>query len=131
RTVRPVLADVGETAQFLGMKRIALDGETRDRFLDYLYDDLAAAFHRLIGIAQGDYSRDKYRRRFPKFEGADTGETPWQLFEKWVAERQPRASSVENWRNYLLAMTEHFKNRSAASIKVDEAQQWVDSLKTP
>src|SRR6185437_5045412 len=81
KTIRPVLADVGETAQFLGMKGIVLDGETRDRFLDYLYGDLAAAFRRLMAIAQGDFSRDKYRWRFPKFEGADTGKTPDQLFE--------------------------------------------------
>ena len=54
--VRPVLADLGETSQFLGMKRMALNNGARDRFLDDLYDDLAAAFHRLIGISQGDYS---------------------------------------------------------------------------
>jgi hypothetical protein len=94
KAIRPRLADLGETAQFLGMKQMALAGETRDRLLDYLYDDLAAAFRRLIGIAQGDYSPDEYRKRFPKFEGADTGETPTQLFEKWVAERKPAAGTV-------------------------------------
>jgi hypothetical protein len=41
KAVRPVLADVGETAQFLGTKGIALNNEARDRFLDILYDDLA------------------------------------------------------------------------------------------
>ena len=131
KAVRPVLADLGETSQFLGMKRIALNNEARDRFLDDLYDDLAAAFHRLIGISQGDYSPDEYRKRFPKFEGADTGETPWQLFEKWVAERLPKASSVESWRYVFLAMGKHFKERSAASIKADEAQHWINSLKIP
>lgn len=131
KAVRPMLADVGETAQFLGMKGIALDNETRDRFLDFLYDDLSAALKRLMRISEGDYSADKYRERFPKFEGAGTGETPWQLFEKWVAEREPRASTEETWRYVFLAMNEHFKDRSAASITPDEAQQWINGLKNP
>lgn len=113
------------------MKGIALDNEARGRFLDFLYEDLAAAFHRLIKISQGDYSPDKYRERFPKFEGADTGETPWQLFEKWVAEREPRASSVESWRYVFREMKDYFNGRSAASITADEAQQWINSLKNP
>jgi hypothetical protein len=33
REVRPVLADVGETAQFLAVKRLTLNSEARDRFL--------------------------------------------------------------------------------------------------
>ena len=62
KTIRPMLADIGETAQFLAMKRLALDSDTRNRFLDHLYDDLGAAFNRLIKIAQGDYSPDEYRK---------------------------------------------------------------------
>ena len=123
-----MLADIGETTQFLAMRRLALDGDTRNRFLDYLFDDLGAAFKRLIKIAQADYSPDEYRKRFPKFEGADTGEAPWQLFEKWVSKRDPAAGTVDNWRYVFAFMTEHFKDRSAASITSDEAQQWINSL---
>ena len=131
KEVRPVLADVGETAQFLAMKRLVLDGDTRNRFLDYLYDDLAAAFQRLIKIAQGDYTPDEYRKRFPKFESPDNGETPKQLFETWVLERKPAPGTVDNWRYFFAVMTEHFKDRSAASITADEAQQWITSLISP
>ena len=130
KAIRPVLADVGETAQFLAMKGIALDSEARARFLDHLYDDLSAAFKRLIGISQGDYSSDEYRKRFPKFEGPDTGKTPTQLFELWIIERQPAAGSIESWRYMFSAMSEHFKDRSAASITPDEAQEWVRGLVT-
>jgi hypothetical protein len=113
------------------VKRLALDGDTRNRFLDYLYDDLAAAFQRLIKIAHGDYSPDEYRKRFPKFEGADKGETPTQLFEKWVTERKPALSTIESWQYVFAAMTKDFKDRSASSITTDEAQQWIDGLITP
>ena len=80
-TVRPVLADVGETAQFLASKRLVLNNEARGCFLDWLYDDLAAALRRLTRLAKGDYSTDKYPERFPKFSGVDRGETPQQLFK--------------------------------------------------
>lgn len=89
REVRPVLADVGETAQFLAVKGLRLNSEARDRFLDWLYDDLAAALRKLLRVAQGDYRDDKYAERFPKFAAADSGDTPQQLFDKWVAEKQP------------------------------------------
>ena len=128
RAVRPVLADAGETSQFLAMKAVVLNSETRDRFLDFLYEDLSEALKLLIRMAKGDYSPDTYREKFPKFEGADNGETPMQLFERWVAERQPAASSIESWRYVFREMGEHFKDRSAASISAEEAQAWIRGL---
>ena len=67
--VRPLLADVGETAQFLAMKGLVLNNGARDRFLDWLFDDLWQALTRIIRITQGDYSPDNYRERFPNFVG--------------------------------------------------------------
>ncbi len=129
--VRPVLADVGETAQFLAMKGQALNSEARNRFLDWLYDDLSAALRRLMRVAQGDYGDDKYAERFPKFEGADSGETPQQLFDKWVSEKKPARSTVESWSYVFKAMATHFQQRSAASIVPEEAQEWITSLVGP
>ena len=67
-----MLADVGETAQFLAMKKMVPDNEARALFLDFLYKDLAAALKRMIRMSDGDYGPDEYREQFPKFEGADT-----------------------------------------------------------
>ena len=128
KSLRPVLADVAETAQFLAIKRLVLNNEARDRFLDWLYEDLAEALRRLLRIADGDYSADKYAERFPKFDGPDTGETPQQLFEAWVVERRPARSSVESWRYVFAEMVRDFKDRSAGSITPDEAQDWIRSL---
>jgi len=89
---------------------------------------LAAALRRLIRLALGDYTDDKYPARFPKFEGNDSGETPQQLFEAWVVEREPARGSVESWRYVFAAMTKHFKDRSGGSITADEAQTWISSL---
>jgi len=130
KAMRPLLADAGQTAQFLAIKRIALNNEAQNQFLDFLYEDLSEALKRLMRISDSDYSRDEYRERFPKFEGSDSGDTPWQLFEKWVAERKPQASSIESWRSVFRAMNRHFKDRSASSITPDEAQKWIAGLVT-
>ena len=66
--VRPVLADVGETSQFLATKALVPNNEARVLFLDFLYNDLAETLRRLIRQQQGDYSPDTYRARFPKSE---------------------------------------------------------------
>ena len=126
--MHPIMSVVGETDQFLGMKGLMLNAEARIRFLDCLCADLWAALNRIKQIAQGDYSADRYRERFPTFEGTDSGETPQQLFEAWVSERTPARGTVESWRYVFAEMATHFKDRSAASISPDEAQDWIKSL---
>lgn len=130
RAVRPVLSDIGETAQFLSARRMVLTNKARDVFLDNLYQDLAAALRRLTREAQGDFSPDKHAEGFPKFEGPDTGETPLQLFEAWARARGPQQSTIESWRTVFRRMATDFENRSAASIGRDEAQIWIDGLVT-
>jgi integrase len=95
-------------------------------FLDWLWDDLSAALHKLKRRAEGDYGPDKYTERFPKeAQGHDSGLTPWQLFEMWVRERKPAAGTVENWRYMLRALNDDFEGRSAGSIQPEEAEAWL------
>ena len=129
--LRPLLADVGETAQFLATKAVVPNNEARALFLDFLYKDLAAALKRLIRMSEGDYSPDKYRERFPKLEGTDSGETPTQLFERWAREREAAAGTIEGWQYVFREMSEHFKDRSAASITSAEAQRWITDMISP
>ena len=92
-TVRPVLADVGETAQFLATKGQALNTEARGRFLDWLYDDLSAALRLLMRREEGDYSTDKYPNRFPKADlAADSGITPTEDYSDRQAGGRAQAS---------------------------------------
>jgi integrase len=85
KEVYPVLADVGETAQFLAMKRLTLNAEGRESFLYWLYDDLAAVLKKLERLAKGDYGDDGYAKRFPKFEGSDSGDTADKAARRWVS----------------------------------------------
>ncbi len=129
--VRPVIADMAETAQFLSAKQMPLTSEARNLFLDYLYDDLGAALELLIRRSGGDYSHDAYPERFSKVvEGIDSGVTPWQLFENWVAERKPARGTIESWRYVFKGLEEHFGNRSAVSITAEEAGNWIKALVT-
>jgi integrase len=83
-------------------------------------------------LLEGDHGPDKYLARFPTdAEDSDSGITPWQLFVKWVAERQPAEGTVESWRYPFRELAGHFgDDRSAASITVEEADAWVKSLIT-
>ncbi len=127
--VRPALADLGETAQFLRQKRLVLDEPSRNLFLDHLYGDFAAALELLIKRARGDYTADSYALRFPKSDNSrDTGHRPWQLFELCVAAVKPAPSTVDRWRGVLLQLGAEFTGRSAGSITPEEAQEWADKL---
>ena len=130
--LRPMLADWGETAQFLALKRLALTTPSRDLFLDHLYGDFAAALDLLIKRARGDYSADTYALRFPKFENSrDTGHGVWQLFELWVGAAKPAPATVDRWRGVFLHLETEFPRRSAGSITPEEAQEWADKLGSP
>jgi integrase len=110
------------------MKGQVLSREAHDRFVDWLYYDLSAALRRLVRQAHGDYGDDGYAKKFPKFETTDAGETPQQLFDRWVSERKPAASTVDTWRYFFSDMSAHFEGRSGGSISPHEAQAWIAGL---
>ena len=131
--IRPMLADWGETAQFLAARRLVLDNAARDLFLDALFSDFWEALKLLLRNAQGDYSPDTWPLRFPKFETAvRTGLTPWQLFERWVEAKRPAPATVDRWRGVFIQLENQlekdFGGRSAASITSEEAQEWIVEL---
>lgn len=129
--VRPMLADWGETAQFLALKRMVLDEPSRNLFLDHLYGDFAAALNLLIKRARGDYSADAYALQFPQFDNSrDTGHGPWQLFELWVSAVKPAPATVNRWRGVFMQLGTEFAGRSAGSVTPEEAQAWTDTLTT-
>ena len=109
---------------------LTLNVEGRESFLYWLYDDLAAVLARLRRLLEGDYSDDEHAKRFPKFDGPDSGETPKQLFERWVSERKPAYGTIESWSYVFEALQEKFVGRSAGSITHDEARDWIRSLIT-
>jgi integrase len=129
--IRPVLADLGYTAQFLASRGIALRNEARTLFLDCVLDNYIAALSLLEQRAKGDYSPDTTPQTFPKFEARrqkTTGRTAWQLFAEWVEAAQPRPSTINRWRAVFKELDKQFSDRSADAITPDEAQAWAEAL---
>jgi integrase len=128
-SVRPLVADAASTAQFLHSEGLILDPASRDMFLDYVCKDFFAALELLQRRAAGDYGPDEQRKQFPTFDRpGDPGLTPWMLFERWVAEAKPAPATVDRWRSVFLKLQEDFKDRSAASITPQEANEWAQGL---
>ncbi len=98
KEVRPVLADVGETAQFLAMKGLSLNAEGQALFLDWLYDDLSEVLRKIDrAMPKVTTATTSMLSVFRNLKALDRGETPQQLFEKWVSEKQPAQSTEESW----------------------------------
>jgi integrase len=99
-------------------------------FLDFLGTDFWHALRLLIRQANGDYRKDEWAERFPrptKTVGADAGLTPWVLFERWIEETKPAASTVDRWRAVFLKLRDDFPNRAAALLP-EQMQSWAEGL---
>jgi len=127
--IRPFVADEAKTAQFLAAKRLQLDPASRNMFLDYVVRDFFAALDLLVRRASGDFGADDYTKRFPtQGEVADPGLTPWSLFEKWIAEAKPAASTVDRWRAVFLKLQTDFPNTGAAALLPEQMHDWAKGL---
>jgi hypothetical protein len=62
RGIRPVLADLGHTAQFLAGQSIVLTNEAQAKFLDCVLDNYIEAILLLERRAKGDYESDEFPR---------------------------------------------------------------------
>jgi hypothetical protein len=130
--MRPTVADLGHTAQFLADRGITLTNKARDLFLDCVLLNVVPALLRLEQNAGSDYSPDDLPKTFPQFElnraaNAAAWPTPMELFEAWVTRRKPKHSTVESWRTMFRALTKQFQ---ATPITPDQAQAWLDGLLT-
>jgi integrase len=128
-SVRPIIADHAESAQFLHAKGLTLEAAARELFLDTLIRYFFRAMKLLERHADGDHRSDKWPARFPKFERtADPALTPWALFEGWISAAKPAVSTVDRWRGVFLKLKGDFPEHSAAAITPEEAQAWADGL---
>jgi integrase len=132
---RGVTSEVGRTATFLGEQGVNLTQEATDAFLDIAERDLAAAAAALRRRAEGNYAPDPHAEKRPDFVPKRTakvsGLTCWSLFEAWVSERKPGASTVNRWRAVFRGMEAHFEGRDIATITGEDAIAWKNTLVTP
>lgn len=130
--IREVVSDRVLAARFLAGRAYALTPEGRDRFLAVMVPEYVAALNLLRRRATGDYTQDLRPSRFPNPAPTKTaGMTCWQLFAGWIAERKPKASTVDRRRAVFLHLQTHFGDKDIAAITEEDAVKWKDSLVTP
>ena len=92
------------------------------------------AFTYLERRAAGDFSPDTNLETFPSFEPqqrrADTGLSPWGLFEAYVTTRKPARSTVDRQRSVFIQMQKDFPEGSANALTEDQARKWIGGLVT-
>lgn len=135
RHVRATVTELGQVASFLGEQGIRLTETASDTFLDLLQNELAAALATLKRRADGDFTTDNRSDRRPDFvpkrPAKVAGLTCWSLFEAWVSERKPGASTVNRWRAVFRGLEAHFEGRDIATITGEDAIAWKNTLVPP
>ncbi|WP_336813344.1 hypothetical protein [Bosea sp. MMO-172] len=132
RHLRAVLMELATVATFLAAKGIVLNPEGVERFLDTLEPEYSAALAALRRRSGGDYSPDAREAKFPDFKPRVlAGMGCWAVFEAWVKERDPAASTVNRWRSVFKALEARFKGRDIAEVSAEDARDWKDVPVTP
>jgi len=132
--IRPMIADKAETAQFLATKGLNLAANSYSLFLDHVAEHYVEALLLLRRPEKIESQPSDLARQYPQLIHSKTlsgqGITAWTLFEMWVKEAKPAASTVNRWRGVFLELKDHFKDQSADAFREDEARQWARSLVT-
>jgi integrase len=63
-------------------------------------------------------------------QGRESGVGAWELWEKWISEKKPKAATIDRWRAVFLNIEEVFQNQDANCITEDDARRWAGSLVT-
>jgi integrase len=129
--IRPIIYEYGQVEAFLSHKGIALQPSAVAVFLDVLEPVMAETFKLLQRRAMGDYRPASISTSFPAFDPKrQAGMTAWGLWEAWIAEKRPKAATVDRWRAVFLNLKATFVDRDANSITEDEARKWASGLVT-
>lgn len=132
---RAYLRERGRIGTFLTEREVTLTPEAQGFLVDVIEPEFRAAWALLDRQASGNFQPDERPQRHPEFKQAGPGKaarlTCWTLFEAWIAERQPGASTVNRWRAVFKGLEAYFDGRDIATISGDDAIAWKNTLVTP
>jgi integrase len=132
--IRPIVADVGHTTQFLTSRGIALTSRAQSVFLDFVVDGYVDALSLLERRARNDYTPDDTAQAFPKFSlpqrRSSDGQSPRKLYEAWAAARKPAASTISRWNPVFDDLEVAFSGPNAQPLTDDTAQAWAVEKRT-
>jgi integrase len=128
-TIRPVVADHAQTAQFLHSRSLRLEPVSSDMFLDRVGRELVDhVISLLVRRSGGDWRHDKHAERFPHSLGNDPTLTPVKLFETWCERRtkKPKAGTIARFRVVFEDLQREFPH-GVDKIDRKAAQAWIIS----
>jgi hypothetical protein len=130
------IEDVVKVDAWLQEHGQAPDAPSRAAFVAVLEERYLDALALLARRAGGDFGRDPVLDTIPPEGGPPKLETrlpgkpvaPWALFEKWVREVKPAATTARRWSAPFGAMKG--KWRDLRTVTADDAHEWIKSLVT-
>jgi integrase len=127
--IKPVVADLARTAQFLASRGVALTSGAQALFLDFVVDSYVDALNLLERRARNDYSPDDTPQTFPKFSlpqrrGTDN-QSPRKLYEAWAAARKPAPATISRWAPVFDDLEATFSGPNSQPLTEDTAQSWA------
>jgi hypothetical protein len=126
-----------EVDRLLEREGIVTDTTSRRRLLQEAAGALAGAAAQLSRYADGDYRPDRFAERFPDWENLKGGTTPQSptpgitiddLFERWIRETGPSASTITTWKSYMKQLKERVGHDDAARVTKADIIAWKDAL---
>jgi integrase len=123
--------------ELLAREGITTDTASRRRLLVEAACAMAGAASQLRRYADGDYRPDRQVGRFPAWEGARPNGVPGGvsasitfdgLFDKWMREAQPSASTITTWRSYVKQLREHVGHDDPNRVTKADIVAWKDAM---
>jgi integrase len=120
-------------------KGLVLDAESRSGVIKEAARACIEAAARLKQNAEGDYSPDPVAARFPKWEDDRNAQhdaakpkasavSIHDVFNRWLKERSPAASTVSTWRGCADAFVAHLGHDDMARATKADVVAWKDAL---
>jgi hypothetical protein len=127
--IKPIIADVAHTAQFLASRGVVPTSQARALFLDFVVDRYVDALLLLERRARNDYSPDDAPQMFPKFvlpqRRSTDNPSPRQLYEAWAEARKPASATISRWTLVIDDLEAEFSGPNSQPLTEDTAQAWA------
>ena len=115
------------TSWTLARRGIDVDGKTRARLIEQVATAVTDAAWHLKRNALGDYTPDRKAARFPEFKSEAPALTLTTLFDRWVVETKPAASTFRTWKGVFGQFREHLGHDDARRVTPENVVAFKDA----
>jgi integrase len=116
---------------------LVLDPTSRDALIERLHEHYVDLCHLMLRRCRGDYGADPVLQKLPTWEPphdvtrtAPSSTGIMELFDGYVAERKPAASSQKAYKGRLQHLVAFLGHDRAADVTADDMQRWKERLLT-